>query len=431
MKTWVITTLALTASACLAEEIHTFKRIQLNDQFWCEGANFGDLNNDGMNDIISGPWWWEGPDFKKRHEFYPAKTTFQLKLGPMTSVTVPGFEGGLGNQNTYSDNFFIWVYDFNKDNWNDILVVGFPGKSTGWFENPKGREGHWTRHEIFEQTDNESPTFADLTGDGKPELVCITKGQYGYAEPDWSDPAKPWKFHAISPNNKYGNFTHGMGLGDVNGDGRLDLLEKDGWWEQPASLSGDPIWKLHKQPFGVGGSQMYAYDVNGDGLNDVITGLAAHAFGLSWFEQSRDGGEIKFREHVIMNKEPSQNKYGVKFSELHAIDLVDMDGDGLKDIVTGKRFWSHGRMGDPDRNSEAVLYWFKLRRGADKSVDFIPYQIDNSSGVGTQVVAADLNKDGLPDIVVGNKKGTFVHIHEKKSVTKSEWEKAQPKPLNL
>ena len=45
-----------------------------------------------------------------------------------------------------------------------------------------------------------------------------------------------------------------------------------------------------------------------------------------------------------MGKEP-ENKYGVKFSELHAIDLVDMDGDGLKDIVTGKRFWSHGRIG--------------------------------------------------------------------------------------
>ena len=92
-----------------AQELHTFKRIQLSDQFWSEGANFGDLNNDGENDIISGPWWWEGPDFKKRHEYYPATTTFQLKLGPMTSVTVPGFEGTLGKENTYSNNFFAFV----------------------------------------------------------------------------------------------------------------------------------------------------------------------------------------------------------------------------------------------------------------------------------------------------------------------------------
>ena len=415
--------------AAQAEELRVFKKTQLHDQFWSEGANFGDLNKDGKNDLIAGPWWWEGPDFTKRHEYYPATTTFELKLGPMTSVRIPGFHGTLGRDNTYSDNFFIWAVDFNKDGWNDILKIGFPGKDTSWYENPKGAEGHWKRHIIFDQTDNESPTFTDITGDGKPELVCITKGQYGYAEPDWSDPAKPWKFHAISPNNKYGNFTHGMGVGDVNGDGRMDLLEKDGWWEQPASLADDPVWKHHPEKFGVGGSQMHAYDVNGDGLNDIITGLSAHAFGLAWYEQYREGGSIKFRENIIMNKEASENKYGVKFSELHAIELVDMDGDGLKDIVTGKRFWSHGRTGDPDRNNAAVVYWFKLKRGADKSVDFIPYLIDNDSGVGVQVVASDINGDGLPDIVVGNKKGVFVTLQEKKTVSKEDWEKAQPNPI--
>lgn len=409
--------------------LHTFKRVQLSDQFWGEGANFGDLNNDGKNDLISGPYWWEGPDFVKRHEYYAPQATFQLKVGPLTTVTVPGFEGGLGKENRYSDNFFAWAQDFNKDGWNDILVIGFPGKETVWFENPHGKEGHWKRHVAFAQTDNESPTFTDLTGDGKAELVCITKGQYGYAVPDAADPTKPWTFHPISPNNRYGNFTHGMGVGDVNGDGRLDLLEKDGWWEQPASLSDDPLWTFHRQAFGSGGAQMYAYDVNGDGLSDVITSLSAHGFGLAWYEQVKGEGENTFREHVVMNAKPRDNKYGVKFSELHAIDLVDVDGDGLKDIVTGKRYWSHGRTGDPDRNDLAVLYWFKLSRGADKSVDFIPYLIDDNSGIGTQVVAGDINGDGLPDVVVGNKKGTFLMLHEKKSVRQAEWEKAQPKAL--
>jgi VCBS repeat protein len=422
----------LTAGTAAAQELHTFKRIQLGDQFWSEGANAGDLNNDGVADIIAGPYWWEGPDYAKRHEYYPATTTFKLTLGPMTTVDVPGFEGTLGKENKYSDNFFAWPFDFNKDGWNDILIIGFPGTDTSWFENPKGKDGHWTRHKVFAQTDNESPTFADLTGDGKPELVCITKGRYGYATPDWSDPSKPWTFHPISPDNKYGNFTHGMGLGDVNGDGRLDLLEKDGWWEQPASLAGDPIWTLHAQKFGSGGSQMYAYDVNGDGLNDVITALTAHSFGLAWYEQHREGGTTGFREHVIMNKEPGDNRYGVKFSEVHAIDLVDMDGDGLKDLVTGKRFWSHGRTGDPDRNDAAVVYWFRLTRasgasGASKTVDFVPYLVDSESGVGTQVVAVDVNKDGLLDIVAANKRGVFVHLHQKRTGTREEWEKAQPK----
>ena len=140
------------------------------------------------------------------------------------------------------------------------------------------------------------------------------------------------------------------------------MLEKNGWWQQPASLAGDPVWQFHPQPMGEGGAQMHAYDVNGDGLNDVVTGLSAHGFGLAWFEQYRDGGAIAFRPHVFMDKTPAENRHGVKFSELHAIALVDMDGDGLKDIVTGKRFWSHGRTGDPDRNDDAVLYWFKLVR---------------------------------------------------------------------
>jgi hypothetical protein len=153
---------------------------------------------------------------------------------------------------------------------------------------------------------------------------------------------------------------------------------------------------------------MYAYDVNGDGRNDVITSLAAHGFGLAWYEQQGDGS---FQQHLIMGQKPEENAYGVKFSELHAIDLVDMNGDGIKDIVTGKRFWSHGRIGDPDRNDEAVLDWFELKREG-RTVAWIPHRIDNNSGVGTQVVAGDINGDGRPDVVVGNKKGVFVFLQE-------------------
>jgi hypothetical protein len=407
-------------------KIRDFKRIALSDQFWCEGASFGDFNRDGATDIVAGPWWWEGPDWKKRHDIYEAKTVFRRKLGELTSIQIPGFEGGLGVKNAYSDNFFAFPYDFNNDGWQDVLVIGFPGKETVWFENPKGAESPWTRHLAFRQTDNESPTFTDLTGDGKPELVCITKGEYGYATPDGSDPLKEWTWHRISPNRKYGNFTHGMGVGDVNGDGRADLLEKDGWWEQPASLAGDPEWVQHPFQFaGPGGAQMLVYDVNGDGLNDVITSLAAHGFGLAWYEQLKGGD---FKMHTILGNRPEQSRYGVKFSEIHALALVDIDGDGLKDVVTGKRFWSHGRLGDPDRNDEAVLYWFQLVRGPE-GVDWVPHRIDNDSGVGTQVVAGDANGDGAPDVVVGNKKGIFVHLQQVRAATRPEWLAAQPVPL--
>ena len=411
--------------------LHSFKRTQITDKFWGEGATFGDLNRDGKPDIVSGPFWYEGPDFTQRHEFYPAKATFNLKKDG-GEQTIEGFEGALGVNNKYSDNFFAFVHDFNGDKWNDILVIGFPGEWTAWFENPKGEAGHWKKHVALDVTDNESPTFTDITGDRKPELVCSSKGAYGYAEPDWKNPTAPWKFRTISPNNKYQRFTHGMGVGDVNGDGRQDLLEKTGWWEQPKSLTGDPVWTYHPFEFTpIGGAQMYAYDVNGDGLNDVITSFAAHGFGLVWYEQTGTNGKINFKQHAILSPEQKRvpDRYGVSFSELHSLDLVDMDSDGLKDIVTGKRFWSHGYEGDPDRNNTAVLYWFKLVRGKDHAAEFVPHLIDDNSGVGTQIVAMPCGNKKYPDVVVGNKRGTFYLQHSVRKVSKTEWEAAQPKAL--
>ena len=407
---------------------HYFERQELSDQFWSEGACFADINRDGHMDVVSGPFWFEGPDFKKRHEYAPA-TRVSKSRREGKDVEFPGFKGGLGNENDYSDNFFAFSYDFNGDGWADILILGFPGAESWWYENPKGEVGHWKRHLVIDVTDNESPTFTDLTGDGKPELVCSSKGVYGYAVPNWKEPTKPFIWHPISPNKNYHRFTHGLGVGDVNGDGRLDLLEKDGWWEQPESLDGDPEWKHHAWNFGTGGAQMYAYDFNGDGLNDVLTSLAAHGFGLAWFEQYREDGEIKFREHIIMNKEAHENPYGLKISQMHAIELVDMDGDGLKDIVTGKRFWAHGPTGDPEPGADPVVYWLQLQRGADGSVDFVPHLIDSDSGVGVEVVVEDYTGNGHPDVLVGNKKGVFVFTHKVRDVSKDVWEANRPKPV--
>ncbi len=396
------------ATPAAAEEaywIHSFERIDLSDVFLCEGATFGDVSGDGAADIISGPYWYEGPDFKKRHEIYPPKT-FDIKV--------------------YSDNFFAYLYDFNRDRALDIFFIGFPGKEAAWFENPRGQPGHWRRNVVFDSVCNESPTFADLTGDGKPDLVCIDAGRYGYAEFDPAAPEKKWPFIPISEDRKLGHFTHGMGIGDVNADGRLDLLEKSGWYEQPKSLADRALWKYHAHPFapGVGGAQMYAYDFDGDGDNDVLTSLNAHGFGLVWHENVPKDGAIGFTEHRIMGKEPPENAYGVALPQLHAIDLVDMDGDGLKDIVTGKRIWAH--YGEPSAEKPAEAWWLKLVR-KDGKPDFLPFLMDAASGVGVQVVAGDVNGDGLPDVVVGNKLGSFVLIHKRKSATADEWKRAQPR----
>jgi hypothetical protein len=169
--------------------------------------------------------------------------------------------------------------------------------------------------------------------------------------------------------------------------------------------------------------------VDGDGDHDVITGLAAHDFGLAWYEQVRDGAgagdPAQFRQHIIMGDRPEQNRYGLVFSEPHSVKLADIDGDGLQDIITGKTYYSHHKL-SPMWDAGAVVYWFRLRRTSE-GVDWVPYQADGESGIGRQLVVHDINQDGLPDLAAGGMKGAHVLIHRRETVVKARWEELQPK----
>ncbi len=392
-------------------ELITFEQTELTDVYYSEGANFGDINQDGFTDFVYGPYWFEGPKYKNKHEIYKA---------------VPQ------NVNRYADHFFAWVYDFNRDTFPDIFTVGFPGTPAFVYENP-GQDGYskiWTKHKVFERVCNESPFFTDIVGDERPELICTYENHFGYATIDWDNPFSPWTYHRVSqPSPKYAPtpFGHGLGASDINGDGRKDIIFKNGWYEQPESLEGDPEWNLVSYPFApAGGAEMYAYDVDGDGDNDVITSMSAHNFGLNWYEQLKDGDKITFRPHVILGSKVEDNKYGLLFSELHSVNLADMDGDGLKDIVTGKTYWSHHTQ-SPMWDAGAVVYWFKLVRNAD-GVDWVPHQAAADTGVGRQVIVGDFNKDNLPDIVVGGMKGANFLIQKREKVSHQVWESHQPQP---
>ncbi len=383
-----ITSLMLIATVAAAQgETPAYERMQLSDEYFAEGAGVGDFNHDGKQDVVCGPFWWEGPDFKTTHQFYDGHA--------------------FPNDRGYADNFFSYGYDFNADGWSDVLRLGFPGTPAYWYENPQGKAGDWTRHEAIAAVDNESPEFTDINGDLRPDIISSMAGKLGYATFDPEQPAEAWTFHSISDAGPWQRFTHGLGVGDVNGDGRLDMLTASGWYEQPESLEDDPLWEPHAYAFCPGGSQMFADDFDGDGDNDVVTSLAAHEWGLSWFENvPGDDGSIDFKPHLIMGEQPDENADGVAFSQLHALALHDMDGDGLKDIITGKCYWAHNGH-DPGAREPAVLYVFRTVRDGNQ-VQFAAQQLDDDSGVGRQIIIADVNGNDRPDIIVANKKGVFV-----------------------
>jgi hypothetical protein len=403
----LVGSLSLALLACTASA-QSFSKKHIIDDFWAEGAAVADFNKDGNNDIAYGPWWFEGPDFKVSHNIYPATATWALAQQGADPKQMPGFKGAKSPDNGYSDNFIDYTDDFNHDGWIDLLVLGFPGKEAFWFQNPGSATGEWTKHLALESVDNESPGYLTVTKDGKKGIVCSSGGFLGYAFPDASNSEKPWVWHPVSPKGNWQKFTHGLGMGDINGDGRPDLLEAKGWWEQPASLENDPQWTFHETLFAAGGAQMLVTDVNGDGKADVITSIQAHGYGVAWLEQTEDAGGIGWRRHWIVGAKPEDTPHQTVFTQPHALALGDINGDGLPDLVTGKRFWAHGpKGGDPGSNDPAVLYWFELSR-REGGAQFIPHLIDSDSGVGTQVTVSPLKAGGKAGIIVGNKKGAFV-----------------------
>jgi len=369
-----------------------FEKIVLTPRYFCDGIQAGDINRDGHVDVVAGPYWYEGPEFTLAHEFYPAET-----LVPEQSP---------------SNSMFSFVHDFSGDGWPDILVLGRVHLHPAyWYENPANTDAGWRKHFAFERVRGESPTLVDIDGDGRPQLICHWDGRWGWIEPNWDTPGEPWEFHSISVAGEWKQFYHGTGVGDLNSDGRLDLVINDGWFLQPPEHDAAWTWQAHRFSAGRGGAQMLVYDIDGDGDSDVVSSLDAHGWGLAWFEQYNEHGVVGFRMHPIMGTREEVDTYGVAFSQPHALDLGDIDGDGLKDLVVGKRMWAHGPRGDIEPSAHPVLYWFKLTREKTK-VRFVPHLIDQRSGVGVQVTIADVNGDGANDILTASKLGSFVFLNQ-------------------
>jgi hypothetical protein len=377
-----------------------FRMQRLSPFYYGWSAAAADFNHDGKMDIVSGPFIYFGPDFLTSREIYPAEA--------------------YNPSNKYSMNDWVeHAYDFTGDGWPDVLTTSHAGGGKDGailYVNPKGESRRWDKFKVVPIVQSEETVLKDVDGDGKPELVYVAEGYMRYAKPDPANPTGTWTVHTISEKGPWA--AHGVGVGDINGDGRMDIVGADGWWEQPPPGSGDQLWKYHPVAFGTwgrsgpGGSEIGVYDVNGDGLNDVVTSLQAHGWGLAWFEQKRAAnGDITFVRHMVMDNYNTKNAGGVSFSELHGTAIADVDGDGIPDFIVGKRLWSHlDDYFDPDPYGPAVLYWYKTVRNpkAPGGAELIPQLIHNRSGAGSDVLAVDLNGDGRMDIVTSTRSGTYI-----------------------
>jgi hypothetical protein len=340
-----------------------------------EGVTAGDVNNDGHIDILAGNYWFEAPLWK------------QHLLHADTLKPVPG----------YSTTFLNYCMDVNRDGWQDLIRFDVPGTACLWYENPKDKAGLWVRHLITNSQGNETPAFVDMDGDGRKDLICndpLTKQVLWLKSPDAKGDTL-WQRFIISRDSTLGThmYTHGLGWGDINKDGRNDVIIKQGWWESPQDVKKED-WNFHPADFGQDCANMFALDVDQDGDKDVISS-SAHNYGIWWHEQKQhDNGNTSWTMHEISKL----------FSQSHALALEDINGDGQLDLVSGKRYFAHNGK-DPGALEPAVLYWFEYKPG--RVPQWIPHVIDNDSGIGNNIVVRDITTDGLTDIVISNKKGVF------------------------
>jgi hypothetical protein len=379
-------------------------RLHLLDPGASETAAVADINKDGRLDIVSGEFWYEAP----------------VRRGAAGREWTKHRFRALGFSNQYIDNFSDLPIDVDGDGYPDIVSVSWFAKKVAWWRNPGAAKPKadetWQEAAINTGFNVEFAVLADLDNDGRAQEVLAQENGTGQSWYEVRDNA--WVKHVVS-DRSYG---HGIGAGDVNGDKRNDILTPRGWLEAPADpRSGG--WVFHGDwesvnlqviPASAGVAAapaspgppapprvtelgfMHVLDVNGDGRNDVIS-AAGHDYGVFWLEQGDQGR---------WTRRPIDSAW----SQGHASTLIDLNGDGRLDFVTGKRFMAHNGT-DPGEHEPLGVYWYEARRAsAPGGVEWIRHLVDYGGrlGGGMQIPVVDVDADGDLDLVCAGKSGLFL-----------------------
>ncbi|MDX1641282.1 MAG: VCBS repeat-containing protein [Balneolaceae bacterium] len=397
----------------------SFEKIRIDETYVSSSATTADIDKDGLDDIIAGEVWYKAPDWTK-YEIRPTGT-YSGKLPDQSRTGI----------SYYARSMASYTKDLDNDGWLDVIIFNGQSGPAYWYKNPgQDYDQMWKEYLAIEEFHNEGPQMVDLFGDGVPVALAGNKaGENKYSLAWFSpneDPAKLFDAHIIGDVNDFednktpfgshtqfapGGRGHGLGIGDINGDGNNDILTSQGWYEAPANPKTTENWEFHLFRFDLKAiygnpardgnlfSHMFAADFDQDGDNDIIGG-AAHDYGLWWYEQVRLAGQIDFLKHEI----------SMDYSQLHSMQEVDLDGDGKKEYLAGKRYLAH--LGhDPGSSDPAVLFYVEPVM-KDGKVKMNIHIIDEDSGAGTQIWVCDQNKDGKLDIVTSNKKGTHLFLQK-------------------
>ena len=346
-----------------------------------EAVGVFDVDGDGVPDIVTGGFWYRGPDFREKFVIADKLTRYR----------------------DYYDEFSVIPLDIDGDGHLDFITGGWWGQALRWRKNPGNHEfgwgmAAWEEQVIAENIGNIETTRAwDIDGDGELELVPNTPGQalcaYKLVRPG------EFKQYVIYPHG----LGHGLGFGDIDGDGQGEFVTPKGILKAPPAgpLSGQ--WTLTEE-FDLGGDAsipVLIVDVDGDGVNELIVGNS-HSYGLSWWKQTPkpDGGR-SWTKHVI---DPSNSQY-------HDLHWADIDGDGKQELITGKRYLAHCGH-DPGEYDDLGIYYFKWTgEGFAKQV-IASGPPGVGKGCGIQFALADLRGTGRLDIIAPGKDGLCVFFNE-------------------